>query len=336
MYESVQIQNFRGFRDLRVAGLTRVNLVVGENNVGKTSLLEALFLLAGIEAANPVAHLDRLRGMSPLYGERLVAEDLLDWMCAEGNLANNVAITGVRNGGQRDRFTFRVNRKQASLSPQLEWELADGTRRNESYDPDHNVFTGVGNVPWVSHPEPVFIGLVPPSLRADAQRLSLAIQAGRRDSVVKALRLIDGRLETLETLHLGDGVSIHARLQGLERMMPLNLMGGGFARLCSLLLAASQAAGYLLLVDEIDTGLHYHVLADMWRVVGEAARELDVQVFATTHSYECMVAASEAFAERPEDLSVHRLERGHDEIIVSRDFGHEDLSTALELRFEVR
>ena len=64
------------------------------------------------------------------------------------------------------------------------------------------------------------------------------------------------------------------------------------------------------MVDEVDTGLYHAVLPDVWKLVGAAAREFDVQVFATTHSWECVTAAYEAFADdHPQEFSVHRLER---------------------------
>ena len=57
MYESFRIQNYRGFRDLKLEGLARVNLIAGENNSGKTALLEALYIhaLGGHPAAVTVA-----------------------------------------------------------------------------------------------------------------------------------------------------------------------------------------------------------------------------------------------------------------------------------------
>ena len=52
-------------------------------------------------------------------------------------------------------------------------------------------------------------------------------------------------------------------------------------RMLGLALALANAKGGVLLVDEIDTGLHYSIMGDMWRMVGKLAATLDVQVFAT-------------------------------------------------------
>ena len=82
--------------------------------------------------------------------------------------------------------------------------------------------------------------------------------------------------------------------------------------------AIACASKATLLVDEIDTGLHYSRLADMWRMVIKTAAELDVQVFATTHSLDCMNGLQESIAANPElaeHVAVHRIERSIDEAV---------------------
>ena len=92
----------------------------------------------------------------------------------------------------------------------------------------------------------------------------------------------------------------------------------------------------MVLIDEIENGLHYSVLTQVWQAIAKAARQNDVQVFATTHSWECIRAADEAFAaEEPFDFRLHRLDRIGDAIeVVSYDQeGIEvSLTTGLEMR----
>ena len=71
-------------------------------------------------------------------------------------------------------------------------------------------------------------------------------------------------------------------------------------------------SGYLL-IDEIDTGLHYSVLEDLWRLVIKTAVRLDAQVFATTHSRDCLHALANLLRAEPDlasQAAVHRVERG--------------------------
>jgi hypothetical protein len=73
-----------------------------------------------------------------------------------------------------------------------------------------------------------------------------------------------------------------------EQPIPIGSMGDGMWRMLAMAIALTQCKGGVLLVDEIDTGLHYTVMSQMWGLIFNAAKELDVQVFATTHSYDCV------------------------------------------------
>src|SRR5207245_797926 len=101
-----------------------------------------------------------------------------------------------------------------------------------------------------------------------------------------------------------------------EQPIPIGSFGDGMWRLLAIAIAISQCKGGVLLVDEIDTGLHYTVLPAMWRLIMESAHDLDVQVFATTHSSDCIealasVCASDALLS--DSTTLHRVERSSKE-----------------------
>ena len=84
------------------------------------------------------------------------------------------------------------------------------------------------------------------------------------------------------------------KLEAIDGSVPLGSLGEGLRRMLGIALCLVTARDGLLLVDEIDTGLYYSVLPDMWKLVFEVARRLNVQVFATTHSWDCISAFSQA------------------------------------------
>ena len=91
------------------------------------------------------------------------------------------------------------------------------------------------------------------------------------------------------------------KLHGVADRVPIGSMGDGMWRMLGLALSIANAKGGVLLVDEIDTGLHYSVMEGMWRMLGKAAAAGSVQVFATTHSrdcYESLAAISKSDAGR--------------------------------------
>jgi AAA15 family ATPase/GTPase len=128
---------------------------------------------------------------------------------------------------------------------------------------------------------------------------------------------------------------LHGDIQ-LDRLVPLSFMGEGMVRLASLVLAIGNAQKGVVLVDEIENGIHHSILLNMWQVIAEAARQFDTQVFATTHSLECIAAAHHAFAESERyDFRLHRLER-RKETIHAITYDQETLAAAIETGLEVR
>jgi AAA15 family ATPase/GTPase len=113
-------------------------------------------------------------------------------------------------------------------------------------------------------------------------------------------------------------------------------MGEGIGRLLSIILAIANAKGGTILIDEIENGLHYSVLTDVWKAIADAARRVDVQIFATTHSQECIRAAHEAFENTEQyDFRYHRLEQVKDEIRAVT-YDQETLATSDEMNLEMR
>jgi hypothetical protein len=173
-------------------------------------------------------------------------------------------------------------------------------------------------------------------LEEDAERFAKLQLTGQEDVVLNALRQLEPRLSRLAMVVLTGGLPVIHGDIGLPKLVPLPDMGEGMARLASLVLAVGYAAGGAVLVDEIENGLHYSVLSRVWQVLSDAARQFDVQVFATTHSRECIVSAHQAFSGTDMyDFRFHRLERVEGRIRAVT-YPRETLEAAIETRLEVR
>ena len=120
--------------------------------------------------------------------------------------------------------------------------------------------------------------------------------------------------------------------------MPIAFLGDGTGRLLSMVLAFHQARNGAILIDEVENGLHHGALEQVWTNLDWLSREFDVQVFATTHSYECIVAADNAFTELgSDDLHLHRLyRRGPYESVKAVTYTKEALDTNIEYLWELR
>ena len=104
-------------------------------------------------------------------------------------------------------------------------------------------------------------------------------------------------------------------------------------RIAGIVLAMASSRGGIVLIDEIENGIHHTVLQDLWRAIERSAKYFDVQVFATTHSFECLSAAGRSLSEK--DMVFHRLEvtNGSNQCTT---YEAEEFEAALEHDFEVR
>jgi hypothetical protein len=181
----------------------------------------------------------------------------------------------------------------------------------------------------------VLIGNDPRPPQEDVQWFSKLDDVGRQDELVNTLQLIEPRLKQL-AVSVADGIPMIYGDIGIGRRVPMSQMGEGMVRLLSLILEITNASGGSVLIDEIETGFHYSVMNSVWMTIAAAAHRSNTQIFATTHSFECIRAAHESFLLREEyDFRLHRLDRIKGETR-SVTYDSEMLAAAMASDFEVR
>ena len=321
MFERLRIRNFRGFGDLRIDSLGRINLVTGRNNAGKTTLLEAIFLLSG--AADPRMALNGhvVRGWRQGKPLPWVADTW--WKPLFSGLDTNRApeISGVHSQVGKIKLTIRWGRPSkeevsrdgikelsAAGSPEkrslkFEYEHPGGMIESMAQETTDklDVEQGDGYAPFNA-------GILQPGggdVNDDAVRLGQLRRRKRGQLILDALRVVEPGLVSVED-NSSSGVPMIYVDVGLPELMPLQVAGAGMTHVARIVLAAASVEGGVLLVDEIENGLHHSVLPDVWRVIAKAAADFGVQVFATTHSFECVEAAHEALG--PDGFRLHRIE----------------------------
>jgi predicted ATPase len=147
-----------------------------------------------------------------------------------------------------------------------------------------------------------------------------------------ALRVIEPDIDRIAAGTQG----FFVRMASSEQRIPLGSMGDGIRRMLNLAINLATAANGTLIVDEIDTGLHHSVMTRMWRLVVETARRLNVQVFATTHSDDCVRSLARLFEETPEygaEVALHRVVRGATSTVL---YTAEEIQAATAAHIEVR
>jgi hypothetical protein len=163
----------------------------------------------------------------------------------------------------------------------------------------------------------------------------VVLKAGGEERLEALLRRIEPRLKNIRSIKPHGAALIYVDL-GLKEKIPAIHFGQGFIRLLSIYSELIASGKKVLLIDEVENGLHHSVLTEIWRGLLHAAEQEGVQVFATTHSYECIKAAHAAFVETMDyDFALHRLEEVKGEITVTT-YDKETLETSLASNFEIR
>lgn len=162
------------------------------------------------------------------------------------------------------------------------------------------------------------------------------------DIVTEALKTIEPSIDRIASVgsekyrYRGSRSGFVVRLTRGNQRIPIGSMGDGIWRMLGLTLAIVNARNGILLVDEIDTGFHFSAMSDMWKLIWETAKQLNVQVFATTHNSDCWTSlAAIASTENPseEGITIQRIEKGKSKSIV---FTERQVVIAAERGIEVR
>lgn len=300
MIDEIKIENFRGFTSLALPSLKRVNLIVGENNAGKTSLLEAIMLLCDAKFANVLPHQFR-----PIQGDTNTR--YFRWLLRDGtkNKAGNLQCV---NDGRRNLVLFGMPSDPVVRPAGFSEEILNAAFSTKTLDIRQSGSSRPLTCRSISvfqqqHDHRSLVALVGRAQRKGDGEETLQNLLAKVDPRIKKIRVDPG------TDGSQDGNQVIVDI-GLSELMPLTQIGQGVNRLMSILADIIGESPDVLLIDEVENGLHHSVQQQIWTGLAEAAEKLNVQIFATTHSDECLRAANAAFQSRPNyDFSVIQLFR---------------------------
>jgi hypothetical protein len=334
---SLRIRGYRLFEDLTIPHLARVNLITGKNNTGKTALLEAIRIWADTGAPRTLRDIivgrgDDRGGFSsrpspgiPQAWASLGIESLFSghpaslweagdiaicplgteyktvWICAgtcypdrqsedepAGIVFNSQAAAPI-NRARRPVVTISYSGQIGDQG----WDYGAPSHFVEETNPERISPYGPNCAPIVSvGPQ----GIAP----REQERLWDAISLTSGDEeVLQVVQIIAPTVErvNLRGVHYGEGRQPFVRQAGVVQPIPLSRLGEGAVRAFELGLLLANARNGCLLLDQVENGIHYSVQPDLWRVIFDTAQRLNIQVFATTHSYDCIRGFKQAALE---------------------------------------
>lgn len=358
MFTSIQIQNFRSLRSVSVSKLRRLNIITGRNAGGKTSLLEAVFLNAG--AANPglLFSINTFRGDTILHRE---TDRVFSTCFADMDFRKSVVISVSERRQHRDRS------RVLTLTGQTSTQVRLGQSRPETFlsgiqlgfaGPSGRT-TASAELDFTSEPsltlgtqrtpvkisvgdqkDLVFAQFLSPYIRDAYQetymQLTSVIKDKGVDNILQVLGLIQAKVKNLVALSEMGEPMIYVDTGG-PRLLPASVLGAGFFHLLRLALAMSQVERGIVIIDELEDGLHYRTLPKVLSAIIEFLEEkTDAQVFIATHSAELITAALQAAAERKfEDYCLLNMVAS-DLGPQVRYFGSDEIAFAKDLDAELR
>lgn len=360
---SLQLNGYRGFESYALNDLARVNLLVGKNNSGKTSVLEAISLLTENGSLPALARSATQRRQQKF------------WFADNQRNIDIFDISPIFFGYRmtpNTRFTVTSNLNQMSMEmvPINKIESGQLYSDPEIQDVERNIgetaFIGLKivasslnypipifpitesgfliysnqlrqNARWETDCRSRFLSTTPMSPFDIRNIWEKVIRERRETNLIDALRTLEPDIESIHLLPGNwsmDNVLVDRQSGGPR--IGIGSFGEGMRRLLDLALALIDSANGVLLIDEIDTGLHWTVMEDLWRFVIGASRRSNVQVFATTHSYDCLKGLAslvENDADLSSDVSLQKVERALPQAVA---LSGEQIPVAIKQDIEVR
>ena len=362
MIRTLRLENYRSFERYELRDLARVNLLVGPNNCGKTSALEAVHLLVSrgdprvltqsasrrSETSTGIGD-DKYRiTQYPIYHQfhgHKIDRGTHFSISSDDDLGPIRMDIVEAEDGQEDLFEIERGAPQP-LALRIRWGVRKDLVLSLAED---------GSLAWrrpdMRHPSLESSRTSPPSQFVTAESLQAhemavlwdqVVVAGRESEVLEAMRILEEDLSSIYFL-TGDTTGRTGGSPGIvlgfgpgAPRVPIGSYGDGMRRLLALSLALVHAGGGFLLIDEIDTGLHWTVMEEMWKLVVEAAARFSIQVFATTHSFDCIAGLASLLKARPDladSVSIQKVERNLERSVA---FDSDDIVAAADLDIELR
>jgi AAA15 family ATPase/GTPase len=383
MLESLKIEGFRGFQSFEMANLGRINLLVGKNNSGKTSILEAIQFLYAQNNIDIFLETISYRGEFAWLENKLAGRTKVFEICHlfpghEIIPSKEIIIIGSRESHQE---SVTISVKSIPIQLSLFSDKNDDLNNDNIFD-DEEWNKLLLSIRWSQSQKPIELELLAngtlarDSIRrmASLSRISHKIGIDNKielrfltpfsltssdmaalfdnivlspleDLIIESLKIIEPKIERIASIgsgkystanNLGVRGGFLIKIKNHDQPIPIGSLGDGFWRMLGLVLAMVNLENGILLVDEIDSGLHFTVMTDMWKVVWETAKKLNIQVFATTHSRDCWQSLAELITEEKitdNEITIQRIDKEKSQSVI---FDPEEIVIAATSNLEVR
>lgn len=348
MLSNFTIKNYKNIKEMSLDNLRRFNLFIGYNNTGKSNIMEAVALYASHISAKRIAQILKFRNEDITYFT--TQGNLLGDQESSINtflpLVHNRDLQvlqdeGIILGPKGAKTSLQLKRRITYLSAKQRNSTTTIVEFNKPLDINNAVIVdmepvlatsdlNMKNAPghWMATDVQKYRATIMPKetpiipynvvncmKRDDVDLGSLWTHISMtplEQTVLEALQIIEPNITQFNLLKKGSSDNVPFVNIGSERIQ-LYSMGEGISRILNIILALVNSKDGILILDEEESGLHYLLQSRLWDMLVAKSNELNVQIFATTHSNDCI----KAFAEKTgTDGAVWRLEKADNQVTI--------------------
>jgi AAA15 family ATPase/GTPase len=304
----IDIASFKNLRNIELEDFGHINLILGDNNVGKTSVLEVLLF-----DENPNNFLSNLRGtylhklnVSHIKGNIDFVTPFLDSKRNGAAIEFNTFLKGAKVGTK-----YSITSKELGSLTKAQYEKLELYFSNSS----PNLHTAIvkrgsreyvipQNSPSLDNESTIYMPFISPKIIYADDLLNFYSKAiipskSKKQQLIQDMNQFIPGLEDIEiATQSTSGIPILiTRIDGNDTALPLNMYGDGSIKFFRILVEIATSANARLMIDEIDSGIHFSRLKSLWRTTLNSAIQNNTQLFITTHNDECLAYLKEVLEE---------------------------------------
>lgn len=358
VFNNITIDNFRGIEHLEINGLGNANVFLGQNNGGKTTLLEAVFLLSGM--SNPMLP-ERINAFRNKGNSNF---NELRYLFNKMRLNVHPSFQASMEGDVRRKLSLSIISKMPIAEDihqanQSGASSADGAKSETCIELDYEIKRGRSQRPIKYKSEFCVLPNGKFSPRASknyqetlnarfissysethvlSEELSTLVKMNKKDEVIRMARMFDPRITNIEILV--DGIFV--KYDDIDEMLPLAMCGEGFKKFLNIIVTVENGGNNVLLIDEIDNGVHFSAYHTLWKSLLELANRNGIQLFITTHSAEVIAAFvnvlqdSSTSKEIKDNSFIYTIANTSEQGMQSYRYNADDISQAIQNHIELR
>ena len=362
MLKNLKIQNFRGLSDLSLEGLGRFNVLLGANNIGKTSVLEAVHMLPGMGGSGFTSVTQFVRG----FTTRSTQDSIYYFHALDVELEINISSHTILGGTRAFRMfsahkaedrIFASSGQGDSLSSsgpnlrELHCELQIKPPGGQSasiganividdkgeMQPRGDIEGDLPNFEKGGQIEPITPIYSHPRFRQNTWALKSVTRKNREPHLLKAIQRIEPQIIGFAD----DNAGVILLNTGLSEKIPINMFGDGMASIFGILSLVYAGDSKIVLIDQIEDGLHFKAVRTLLKALIAASRDDNIQFFITTHDLEVLqaireITESDQFSDFQPEIRCYYLGRDKEGAIRSYRYDYEQFEHCIGSAIEIR